>query len=145
MGLKDPPFCIDEIRVFSCTDHDVISAQFHEISWNTSTFALNYRFFTFILCVNEIYAWIRVHVNSRLRVSAFTRITRRLRQSTRKCCTTPRYFRIPGLKEAMPLIDAGLKSPQGLAVDAKRELLYVADPDQRKVAESGRRPSGAAS
>ena len=33
----------------------------------------------------------------------------------------------------MPLIDAGLKSPQGLAVDAKREILYVADPDQRKV------------
>jgi hypothetical protein len=43
------------------------------------------------------------------------------------------YFRIPGLKEAMPLIDAGLKSPQGLAVDVKREILYVADPDQRKV------------
>jgi DNA-binding beta-propeller fold protein YncE len=32
-----------------------------------------------------------------------------------------------------PLIDSGLKMPQGLAVDHKRNALYVADPDLRKV------------
>jgi len=32
-----------------------------------------------------------------------------------------------------PLIDSGLKMPQGLAVDHKRNTLYVADPDLRKV------------
>jgi len=32
-----------------------------------------------------------------------------------------------------PLIDEGLKMPQGLAVDHKRNTLYVADPDLRKV------------
>lgn len=32
-----------------------------------------------------------------------------------------------------PLIDSGLKMPQGLAVDHKRNNLYVADPDLRKV------------
>jgi len=32
-----------------------------------------------------------------------------------------------------PLIDTGLKMPQGLAVDHKRNTLYVADPELRKV------------
>lgn len=32
-----------------------------------------------------------------------------------------------------PLIDSGLKMPQGLAVDRKRSQLYVADPDLRQV------------
>jgi DNA-binding beta-propeller fold protein YncE len=32
-----------------------------------------------------------------------------------------------------PLIDSGLKMPQGLAVDHKRNALYVADPELRKV------------
>jgi len=61
------------------------------------------------------------------------------------------YFRLPddhsshaaGNLAAMPLIDSGLKSPQGLAVDGKNgkctgepadgARLFVADPDQRKV------------
>merc|ERR1719313_2061200 len=32
-----------------------------------------------------------------------------------------------------PLIDSGLKMPMGLAVDHKRNALYVADPELRKV------------
>jgi sugar lactone lactonase YvrE len=43
------------------------------------------------------------------------------------------YFRIPGDKTPIPLIDAGLKHPQGIAVDGKLARLFVADPDQRKV------------
>jgi len=35
--------------------------------------------------------------------------------------------------ETKPLIDSGLRSPQGLAVDPARMLLYVADPDNRKI------------
>lgn len=34
---------------------------------------------------------------------------------------------------AVPLIDSGVTSPQGLAVDQKRQMLYVADPDLRKI------------
>jgi len=34
---------------------------------------------------------------------------------------------------AVPLIDKGVTSPQGLAIDQKRQILYVADPDLRKV------------
>jgi sugar lactone lactonase YvrE len=43
------------------------------------------------------------------------------------------YFRIPGDNQPIPLIDAGLKHPQGIAVDGKEARLFVADPDQRKV------------
>lgn len=43
------------------------------------------------------------------------------------------YIKIPGDGEPVPLIDSGLKSPQGLAVDLKTNTLYVADPDVRKV------------
>jgi len=32
-----------------------------------------------------------------------------------------------------PLIDSGLKSPQGIAIDQKRQKLYVTDPDSRKI------------
>jgi len=43
------------------------------------------------------------------------------------------YMRIPGDKTFMPLIDSGLRSPQGLAVDSRKKVLYVADPDMRKI------------
>jgi hypothetical protein len=49
------------------------------------------------------------------------------------------YFKLPedhkelGAMHPLPLIDSGLKSPQGLAVDGKNQKLFVADPDQRKV------------
>jgi hypothetical protein len=49
------------------------------------------------------------------------------------------YTRLPDdsnpepAKAPKPLIDSGLKMPQGLAVDRKRSKLYVADPDQRQV------------
>jgi len=35
--------------------------------------------------------------------------------------------------QTRPLIDSGLKSPQGVAVDQKRQKLYVTDPDSRKI------------
>jgi len=49
------------------------------------------------------------------------------------------YTRLPDdvtagpVGDPKPLIDEGLKMPQGLAVDHKRNTLYVADPDLRKV------------
>jgi sugar lactone lactonase YvrE len=42
------------------------------------------------------------------------------------------YFTLPDTTPN-PLIDTGLRSPQGLAEDRKRRVLYVADPDLRKV------------
>lgn len=42
------------------------------------------------------------------------------------------YMRV-GDKQFMPLIDSGLRSPQGLAIDARKSTLYVADPDMRTV------------
>lgn len=42
------------------------------------------------------------------------------------------FYKLPD-KTAYPLIDSGLRSPQGLAVDHKTKTLYVADPDVRKV------------
>lgn len=43
------------------------------------------------------------------------------------------YLAIPGDNTPRALIDTGLKSPQGLAVDLKRDMLFVADPDVRKI------------
>lgn len=43
------------------------------------------------------------------------------------------YVKLGEDKTIHPLIDAGLKSPQGLAVDQKKNKLYVADPDSRKI------------
>jgi len=42
------------------------------------------------------------------------------------------YYRLPD-STAYPLIDSGLRSPQGIAVDHKSKTLYVADPDLDKV------------
>jgi sugar lactone lactonase YvrE len=42
------------------------------------------------------------------------------------------YFKAPD-KTPYSLIDSGLRSPQGLAVDHKSSMLFVADPDVRKV------------
>lgn len=42
------------------------------------------------------------------------------------------YYRLPE-RTPYPLIDSGLRSPQGLAVDHKTKTLYIADPDVRKV------------
>lgn len=42
------------------------------------------------------------------------------------------YVALPG-GEPRPLIDSGLKSPQGLAIDERNQKLYVADPDSRKI------------
>jgi len=36
-------------------------------------------------------------------------------------------------RTTQPLVESGLKSPQGVAVDQKRQKLYVADPDSRKI------------
>lgn len=43
------------------------------------------------------------------------------------------WMKLPTDKATRPLIDSGLKSPQGLAVDQVRNKLYVADPDSRKI------------
>lgn len=43
------------------------------------------------------------------------------------------WMKLPDDKASRPLIDSGLKSPQGLAVDQVRNKLYVADPDSRKI------------
>lgn len=49
------------------------------------------------------------------------------------------YTKIPdgveqvAAEDPLPLIDSGLKTPQGIAVDHKRNLLFVADPDLKKV------------
>lgn len=43
------------------------------------------------------------------------------------------YMRIGDNKTMYSLIDSGLKSPQGLAVDQKNSKLFVADPDSRKI------------
>lgn len=43
------------------------------------------------------------------------------------------YFKIGADKTPKPLIDSGLKSPQGIAVDQKKAKLYVTDPDSRKI------------
>lgn len=42
------------------------------------------------------------------------------------------YYRLPD-STPYPLIDSGLRSPQGIAVDHKSTTLYVADPDLDKV------------
>merc|ERR1719487_1973390 len=42
-------------------------------------------------------------------------------------------MKMPGDTATRPLIDSGLKSPQGLAVDQVRNKLYVADLDSRKI------------
>jgi sugar lactone lactonase YvrE len=42
------------------------------------------------------------------------------------------YFMLPDTSP-QPLVDTGLRSPQGLAEDRKRKCLFVADPDLRKV------------
>jgi hypothetical protein len=38
-----------------------------------------------------------------------------------------------GSPKAQPLIEEGLRTPQGLAVDQKRKMLYVSDPDSKKI------------
>jgi len=43
------------------------------------------------------------------------------------------YTKVGGDKTTHPLIESGLKSPQGLAVDHKTNWLFVADPDSRKI------------
>jgi len=43
------------------------------------------------------------------------------------------WMKLPDDKATRPLIDSGLKSPQGLAIDQVRNKLYVADPDSRKI------------
>mmetsp|Transcript_59825 Transcript_59825/g.175516 ORF Transcript_59825/g.175516 Transcript_59825/m.175516 type:complete len:351 (-) Transcript_59825:40-1092(-) len=50
------------------------------------------------------------------------------------------YLRLPaksGDAEVLPLITSGLGHPQGIAVDQKRRLLVVADPELRKVVSYG--------
>jgi len=43
------------------------------------------------------------------------------------------YLQLPGPSKPKALIDSGLRSPQGLAVDRNRKILYVADPSEQKV------------
>jgi len=44
------------------------------------------------------------------------------------------YFKVGAdVKEPLPLIDKGLRAPQGLAVDPKTKQLFVADPNARKI------------
>merc|ERR1719498_901406 len=42
-------------------------------------------------------------------------------------------MKLPTDTATRPLLDSGLKSPQGLAVDQVRNKLYVADPDSPKI------------
>jgi sugar lactone lactonase YvrE len=43
------------------------------------------------------------------------------------------YMKVGDKGQTRPLVDSGLKSPQGLAIDQKRQKLYVTDPDSRKI------------
>jgi len=47
------------------------------------------------------------------------------------------YMAINEDKELKPLIDAGFKSPTGIAVDQARQKLYVADPESEKIFRYG--------
>lgn len=47
------------------------------------------------------------------------------------------YMRLPDDTSLKPLIDGGLSSPQGLAVDQARQKLYVADPASGKILSYG--------